>query len=83
MFTVMTIPLGPLFTQVLNIMKLKKDLSRISIKTFIFVIILSPISIYLYSTIGLAVVAVFSQIFIVLLCTRSIKLSRSENKENV
>jgi hypothetical protein len=79
----MTIPLGPLFTQVLNIMKLKRGLSKISRDTFIFTIIFAPISIYTYSTIGLAVVAVFAQIFIISLCINKIITTRSKNNENI
>ncbi|MBT5400756.1 flippase [bacterium] len=83
MFTVMTIPLGPLFTQVLNIMKLKRSLSKISRDAFIFTIVFAPISIYTYSTIGLAVVAVFAQIFIISLCINKITTTKSKNNENI
>jgi PST family polysaccharide transporter len=82
-FTVVTIPLGPLFTQVLNIMKLKKDLSRISKNTFIFTITLSPISIYFYSTIGLATIAVLSQILIILLYVNKIKTMNAINNVSI
>ena len=75
--TVITIPLGPLFTQVLNITKFRTCLSKISKYTFVFSVILSPIGILFYSTVGLAVVAVSSQILIIALYINKIKNFRN------
>jgi len=75
--TVITIPLGPLFTQVLNIMKFRTCLNKISKYTFVFSVILSPIGILFYSTVGLAVVAVSSQILIIALYINKIKNFRN------
>lgn len=63
MFTLITVPFGPLFTQILITQKRNKEFNKVVMNTFIFNIILAPIMIYLYNGIGLAVAVVFTQIF--------------------
>jgi len=55
MFTLITIPFGPLFTQVLIIQKRNKEFNKIVRNTFILNMLIAPFLIFNYSGIGLAV----------------------------
>ncbi len=54
-FTLITIPFGPLFTQVLIIQKRNKEFNKIVRNTFILNMLIAPFLIFNYSGIGLAV----------------------------
>ena len=79
--SVIVIPLGPLYTQALNILKLTRILKHVSRNTFIFTVILSPIAIYFYSATGLAIIVVLSQILIVSLCARILHMEKNTNND--
>jgi len=66
MFTLITVPFGPLFTQVLIIQKRNRA-------TFLFNLSIAPILIYFFQGIGLAVAVVLTQIFVINLCLVYIK----------
>jgi len=63
MFTLITVPFGPLFTQVLIIQKQNREFNAIVRNTFLFNLILAPILTYYFEGFGLAVAVVFTQIF--------------------
>ena len=73
LFTVLTNPFGPLFTQTLLIFQMQKEFNTIVKTTFLLNIILAPIFISLFSGEGLAFVTLISQIFVVLFCYIFIK----------
>jgi len=63
MFTLIMVPFGPLFTQVLIIQKRNREFNTIVRTTFLFNLIFAPILIYYFEAFGLAVAVVFTQIF--------------------
>jgi PST family polysaccharide transporter len=67
LFTLITTPFGPLFTQILIIQKRNKEFNAIVRNTFLFNLILAPILIYFFEGVGLAVAVVSTQIFHVIL----------------
>jgi PST family polysaccharide transporter len=71
-FTIITNPFGPLFTQVLIIQKLNKEFRVIVKYTFWFNILLAPLMIYFYEAKGLAIVVVLSQVLVIGLCVNKI-----------
>ena len=72
-FTLITIPFGPLFTQVLIIQKRNKEFNKVVRNTFLFNLSIAPILIYFFQGIGLAVAVVLTQIFVINLCLVYIK----------
>jgi len=73
MFTLITVPFGPLFTQVLIIQKRNKEFNKVVRATFLFNLSIAPILIYFFQGIGLAVAVVLTQIFVINLCLVYIK----------
>jgi len=71
-FTIITNPFGPLFTQILIINKLNKEFRTIVMYTFLFNIFMSPLMIYFYDAKGLAIVVVLSQVLVISLCVKKI-----------
>ena len=71
-FTIITNPFGPLFTQTLIIQKLNSEFRKIVKYTFLFNILMTPIMIYLYGAMGLACVVVLSQVLVIGLCLKEI-----------
>jgi len=63
MFTLITAPFGPLFTQVLIIQKRNKEFNRVVRNTFLFNLILAPVLIYFFQGVGLAVGVISTQVF--------------------
>ena len=76
-FTIITNPFGPLFTQTLIVQKLNKEFRNIVRNTFIFNILLAPIMIYLYDANGLALVVVLTQILVITLCIQQLVKARN------
>lgn len=76
-FTVITSPFGPLFTQVLIIQKLNKEFRKIVKYTFFFNMGLAPIMIMLYQVQGLAIIVVLSQVLVISLCLQVIIKSKN------
>ena len=76
-FTIITNPFGPLFTQTLIIQKLNSEFRKIVKYTFIFNVLMSPIMIYLYGAMGLACIVVLSQVLVMGLCLKEILKVRS------
>lgn len=72
-FTLITVPFGPLFTQVLIIQKRNKEFNKVVRATFLFNLSIAPILIYFFQGIGLAVAVVLTQIFVINLCLVYIK----------
>ncbi len=73
-FTLITIPFGPLFTQILIIQKRYKEFNKVVISTFIFNLIISPISIYYFQGVGLAVTVILTHLFVINLCLVHVKI---------
>jgi len=76
-FTIITNPFGPLFTQALIIQKLNREFKKIVRYTFFFNILTAPILIYLYEAQGLAFIVVLSQVLVIGLCLKEILKVRS------
>ena len=72
-FTIFTNPFGPFYTQTLLIMKKNEIFNKIVKNTFLFNISISPIFIHYLNGIGLAIVTILSQLFVMSLCFINIK----------
>lgn len=72
-FTLITIPFGPLLTQMLVIKGESKVLNQVLKRTFMFNIFSIPIMIYFFDGVGLAFGVVFTQIFVIASCIFKLK----------
>jgi PST family polysaccharide transporter len=72
-FILITVPFGPLFTQVLIIQKKNKEFNIIVRNAFIFNLLITPIMIYFFGAIGLSITVVILQLFVIYLCLKEIK----------
>jgi len=72
-FTIITIPFGPLFTQVLIIQKQNKEFNKIVRNTFLFNILIAPVMIYFLEAKGLAITVILSQILVITLCLKTLQ----------